>query len=169
MAALLVGALVDRFVFLETEMVLLLCVLYIIVDLYSVYLGPTEAIVAEGGSLLQALSVRFPIVGTGAIHPLTGGVDYAVWMACMVAARRFGFDVGKSFWAITASLVVTSLIGIGVQAAVPALPLAMAAYITVNRHHFHLRRRDLWVGAVVALALVLATGVGLRWWLTRRP
>lgn len=169
MAALLVAALMDRFVFLETEMLLLLCVLYIVVDVYSVYLGPTEAIVAEGGPLLRALTLQFPIVGTGAIRPLTGGTDYAVWTACMLAARRFGFHYDKSFWAIVASLIATSLIGIGLDQVVPALPLAMVAYIAVNRRHFDFHRRDLWLSAALALALVLAAGVGLRWWLTRSP
>lgn len=167
--ALLIGVLVDRFVFLETEMLFLICALYVVVDIYSVYLGPTRAIVAEGGPLLQALTLQFPIVGTGAIHPLTGGTDYAVWTACLLAARRFGFDVYKSFWAIVASLIVTSLIGIGLHQVVPALPLAMVAYIAVNRRHFDIRRRDLWLSAALALALVLAAGVGLHWWLTRSP
>lgn len=168
-AALLVGVLIDRFAFLDTEMLLLLCTLYIVVDIYSVYLGPTQAIVAEGGPLLRALTLQFPIVGTGAIRPLTGGTDYAVWTACMLAARRFGFDYDKSFWAIVASLIATSLIGIGLDQVVPALPLAMVAYIAVNRHHFDFRRRDLWLSAGLALALVLAVGVALRWLLTRSP
>ena len=169
MAALLVGALMDRFVFVETETLFLICALYIVVDVYSVYLGPTGAIVAEGGPLLQALTLQFPIVGTGDIRPLTGGTDYAVWMACMVAARRFGFHYDKSFCAIVASLIITSLIGIGLNQVVPALPLAMVAYIAVNRRRFDLRRRDLWLTAALSLALVLAAGVGLRWWLTRSP
>lgn len=165
--AVLVGALLARYAFFDPEILLLICVLYIVIDAYSVYLGPTGAIVERGGLMLSALTVHFPIVGSGRVLPLIGITDFAVWSACLMAARRFGFDYGRSFLAMAASLLITSLIGIVTGRPVPALPLMMIAYLLVNRQHFRLRQRELWVVGAGALVVVLAVGVLLRWLLTR--
>jgi hypothetical protein len=165
--AALVGILLDRFAFVDRSILLLLCVLYIVVDTYSVFFGPTAAIVQRGGWALRALTVQFPMVGTGRVAPLMGGTDFAIWTACLLGARRFGFDYVRSFVAMAGSLIATSLIGIAIQQAVPALPLMMLAYLWVNRRHFDLRNRELWAMGGAALVIVLVVGAIMRWVLTR--
>lgn len=167
LGAIFIGVLLARYVFFEPEVLLLICTLYIIVDLYSVYLGPTGAIVERGGPMLATLTVHFPIVGTGRVLPLIGVTDFAVWSACLLAARRFSFDYGRSFLAIAGALLATSVIGTVAAQAVPALPLMMIAYLLVNRRHFQFRQRDLWVAGAGVLVVVLAVGALLRWLLTR--
>jgi len=166
-SAVLIGALLARYAFFDPEMLLLICVLYIIIDVYSVYLGPTGAIVEKGGAMLSALTVHFPIVGSGRVLPLIGVTDFAVWSACLMAARRFGFVYGRSFLAMAGSLLVTSLISIATVRPVPALPLMMMAFLLVNRQRFRFRQRELWLAGAGALVVVLAVGVLLRWLLTR--
>lgn len=166
-AALMVGALLDRLVFWEPELVLLLAVLYIVVDIYSVYFGPTGAIVQRGGPLLSALTVPFPIVGTGQILPMTGIMDYAIWTGCLHAARRFGFDYDASFGAMALGLLATALIGTVILQPVPALPLMMAGYVWVNRRHFNFQHKELWGMGAIALLVVLGVGAILRWLLLR--
>jgi putative hydrolase of the HAD superfamily len=165
--AALVGVVLDRFVFVDRSVLLLLCALYIVVDTYSVFFGPTGAIVQRGGPVLSALTVHFPMVGTGRVVPLIGGTDFAVWTACLLGARRFGFDYVRSFVAMALSLIATSLIGIALLQPVPALPLMMVVYLWVNRHHFDFRNRELWAVGGAALAIVLVVGVITRWVLTR--
>ncbi len=167
LAAVLIGALVARYIFLDPDVLAVICALYIIVDIYSVYLGPTGAIVARGGPVLAALTVHFPIVGSGQVVPLIGITDFAVWTACLVAARRFGFDYRRSFLAMAGALALTSVMGVAMARPVPALPLMMAAYLVVNRRGFRFRQRELWATGLGALVIVLLVGILLRWLLTR--
>jgi|GEM_PF-3065962 len=166
-AALLLGALLDRFVFWEPELVLLLALLYIVVDIFSVYFGPTGAIVQRGGPLLSILSVPFPIVGRGTILPLIGIMDFAVWTACLRAAHRFGFNYNASFGAMALGLLVTAFAGIVFLEPMPALPLMMAGFVLVNRRHLNFRQRELWGMGGIALIIVIGIGAALRWLLLR--
>lgn len=165
--ATLLGILIGRFALLDRDLLLMITVLYIVVDIYSVFFGPTQAIIARGGNLLAFLTVRFPILGTPRIASLVGASDFLVWGACLQAAFRFGFRYQASFIAILAGLFGSALISIIFQRAVPALPLMMVGYLMVNAREFDWTKRSLWATAAAILAVVLVVGALGRWLLVR--
>ncbi len=161
------GVLIGRYALMDRDFLLIVTVLYIIVDAYSVFFGPTQVILQRGGSLLSVLTVRFPILGTERIASLVGAADFLVWAACLQAAYRFGFPYRLSFAALSLGLVGSAVVSVALQRSVPALPLMMLAYLLVNAGQFEWRKRGVWALAGGLLAVVLVIGVVLRSWLLR--
>ena len=161
------GVLIGRYALVDRDFLLIVTVLYIIVDTYSVFFGPTQVIIQRGGPLLAVLTVRFPILGTERIASLVGAADFLVWAACLQAAYRFGFPYRLSFAALSLGLVGSAVVSVALQRSVPALPLMMLAYLLVNAGQFEWRKRSLWALAGGLLAFVLVIGVVLRTWLLR--
>lgn len=164
--AILLGVIIARFALIDRDLLLLVAVLYIIIDIYSVFFGPSGAIVQRGGLLLQTLTVRFPVLGTERISPLVGGTDFLVWAAFAQAAYRFGFPYRRSHAALIAGLLGSALLSLVLARAIPALPLMMAAYLAVNVRAFNWRKRSLWLLGAALLAIVLTIGFFARRFLT---
>ena len=167
LAATLIGVIIARFAILDVDLLLLVFVLYIIIDAYSVFLGPTQAIIARGGSALNLLTVRFPLLTTSRIVPSIGATDFLVWAAGLQAAYRFRFPYSASFAALALGLAVSALISAVASRPVPALPLMMLFYLILNRRAFRWRQPSLWALAAGLLVLVVGVGVLTRWWLLR--
>ncbi|MFN8482698.1 MAG: hypothetical protein U0768_06595 [Anaerolineae bacterium] len=167
LAAALVGVIIARFAILDVDLLLLVFVLYIIIDAYSVFLGPTQAIIARGGAALNLLTVRFPLLTTTRIVPSIGATDFLVWAAGLQAAYRFRFPYTASFAALALGLAASALISAVTSRPVPALPLMMVFYLILNRRAFRWRQPGLWALAAGLLALVVGVGVLTRWWLLR--
>jgi len=165
--AIAAGVLLGRYALLDRDLLLLVVVLYIIIDAYSVFFGPTQVIIRQGGPLLTILTIRFPILGTARVASLVGATDFLVWAACLQAAYRFGFPYRPSFAALTLGLLASGVVSLVSDRAVPALPLMMLFYILVNRRSFSWRNRQLWALAVGLLIVVLGIGALTRWWLLR--
>ena len=161
------GVLIGRYALVDRDFLLIVTVLYIIVDAYSVFFGPTQAIIQRGGPLLSLLTVRFPILGTERIASLVGAADFLVWAACLQAAHRFAFPYRLSFAALSLGLVGSAVVSVALQRSVPALPLMMLAYLLVNAGQFEWRKRSLWALAGGLLAVVLVVGVVVRTLLLR--
>ncbi|MSP11889.1 MAG: hypothetical protein EXR62_02910 [Chloroflexi bacterium] len=161
------GLLMATYLFFDPDILFLICVLYILVDIYSVYLGPTGVLVAKGGVGLNLMTVQYPIFGSRVIQPVTGMADYAVWTACLLSAQRFNFNYTNSFWGLFLGLVGSALVSILSATAVPALPLMMAGYLIANRRHINLKRRDLWFAGFFALAVAIAAGTVVRFLIER--
>ncbi|MCW5879934.1 MAG: hypothetical protein KIS91_03220 [Anaerolineae bacterium] len=158
LGAVIIGVLIGRFALVDRDLVLLIAVLYIIIDAYSVFFGPTQAILQRGGTLVSALTIRFPILGTERIAPLVGATDFLVWAACAQAAYRFQFPYRRSHAALALGLLGSAVVSIAVGRAVPALPLMMAAYLAVNARQFNWRKPSLWALGAALLAIVLGVG-----------
>ncbi|MCW5852294.1 MAG: hypothetical protein KIT87_19630 [Anaerolineae bacterium] len=161
------GVLIGRYALVDRDFLLIVAVLYIIVDVYSVFFGPTQVIIQRGGPLLSVLTVRFPILGTERVASLVGAADFLVWAACLQGAYRFGFPYRLSFAALSLGLVGSAVVSVALQRSVPALPLMMLAYLLVNAGQFEWRKRSLWALAGGLLAVVLVIGVVIRTWLLR--
>jgi hypothetical protein len=166
-AAVIGGLVLGRFAILDRDLLLLVTTLYVIVDTYSVFFGPTQAIISRGGPLLATLTVRFPVLGTGRVAPFVGVTDFLVWAACLQAAHRLGLAYVRSHVALALGLLASAGLGMIVGRAVPALPLMMAGFLVVNWRAFRWRQRGLWLSAAAVLVVVVGAGVALRWWLLR--
>ncbi|MFN8471844.1 MAG: hypothetical protein U0822_06590 [Anaerolineae bacterium] len=167
LAAALAGVIIARFAILDVDLLLVVFVLYIIIDAYSVFLGPTQAIIARGGAALNLLTVRFPLLTTSRIVPSIGATDFLVWAAGLQAAYRFRFPYTASFAALALGLAAGALISAVTGRPIPALPLMMIFYLVLNRRAFRWRQPALWALAAGLLALVVGVGVLTRWWLLR--
>ncbi len=167
LAAVLLGVIIARFAILDVDLLLLVFVLYIVIDTYSVFLGPTQAIIARGGSALNLLTVRFPLLTTSRIVPSIGATDFLVWAAGLQAAFRFRFPYSASFAALALGLAASALISAVTNRPVPALPLMMIFYLILNRRAFNWRQPSLWALATGLLVVVVGVGVFTRWWLLR--
>jgi hypothetical protein len=112
--------------------VLLVALLIVPVDAFSVARGPTRHIVEEQPEVFTALSVAFPIPGEHASAQL-GLPDVLFFALFLGAAERFGLRTGWTWIACALSFGITmaAAVWLGV-AGLPALPLLSAAFVLVN-------------------------------------
>jgi hypothetical protein len=112
--------------------VLLVALLIVPVDAFSVARGPTRHIVEEQPEVFTALSVAFPIPGEHASAQL-GLPDILFLALFLAAAERFRLRSGWTWVATTLSFGATMAAAVWLGAAgLPALPLLSAAFVLVN-------------------------------------
>jgi hypothetical protein len=112
--------------------VLLVAVLVIPVDAFSVARGPTKEIVENQPQVFNALSVSFPLPGQHSSAQL-GLPDILFFSLFLAAAARFGLRVGWTWLAMALSFGTTLALAVGFDVAgLPALPLLSAAFLLVN-------------------------------------
>jgi hypothetical protein len=112
--------------------VLLVALLIIPVDAFSVARGPTKEIVENQPQVFNALSVSFPLPGVHASAQL-GLPDIMFFSLFLAAAARFGLRVGWTWLAMALSFGATLALAVGFDVAgLPALPLLSAAFVLVN-------------------------------------
>jgi hypothetical protein len=112
--------------------VLLVALLIIPVDVFSVARGPTKEIVENQPQVFNALSVSFPLPGQHSSAQL-GLPDVLFFSLFLAAAARFGLRVGWTWLAMTLSFGSTLALAVGLEVAgLPALPLLSAAFVVVN-------------------------------------
>jgi hypothetical protein len=112
--------------------VLLVAVLIVPVDIYSVASGPTKEIVERQPEVFDALSVAFPIPGEHTSAQL-GLPDVLFFGLFLAACERFGLRRTLSWIAMTLSFGAT--LSITVQwdvGGLPALPLLSGAFVLAN-------------------------------------
>ena len=130
LAAACVGISLARYV-TSVGTVLIIVVAAIASDIFSVFAGPTKALVREGSPLLDFLVLVFPTFGSALGFGL--GLSDFIFMAIFAAAARF-LDLryaatllgvcGAAFLAVTAGLLL--------QRPLPALPFIALAFVLVN-------------------------------------
>jgi hypothetical protein len=112
--------------------VLLVAVLIIPVDSFSVARGPTKEIVENQPQVFDALSIAFPLPGEHSSAQL-GLPDILFFSLFLAAAARFGLRVGWTALLMALSFGATLALAVGFDVAgLPALPLLSAAFIVVN-------------------------------------
>ena len=112
--------------------VLLVALLIIPVDAFSVARGPTKEIVENQPEVFNALSVSFPLPGEHSSAQL-GLPDILFFSLFLAAAARFGLRVGWTWVAMALSFGATLALAVGFDVAgLPALPLLSAAFVLVN-------------------------------------
>jgi hypothetical protein len=112
--------------------VLLVALLIIPVDAFSVARGPTKEIVENQPEVFNALSVSFPLPGEHSSAQL-GLPDFLFFSLFLAATARFGLRVGWTWLAMTLSFGTTLALAVAFDVAgLPALPLLSAAFVLVN-------------------------------------
>jgi hypothetical protein len=112
--------------------VLLVALLIIPVDAFSVARGPTKEIVENQPQVFNALSVSFPLPGQHSSAQL-GLPDILFFSLFLAAAARFSLRVGWTWFAMAVSFGTTLALAVGFDVAgLPALPLLSAAFVLVN-------------------------------------
>jgi hypothetical protein len=115
--------------------VVLVALIVPLVDAYSVFQGPTKAIVTKKPGIFDALSFAFPLPGQSSTANL--GIPDLVFFALFLAATvRFGLRPGLSWVLMVASFGATIALAvwlnIGGLHGLPALPLLSLAFFVAN-------------------------------------
>jgi hypothetical protein len=125
------GWLVVR-VFESPLWVLLVAVVVVPVDVYSVARGPTKTILEEQPGVFDQLSIAFPPPGAESAAQL-GLPDVLFFSLFVAAAARFALRPVATWLLCTASFGGSLALTVLVEAdGVPALPLLSAAFVLAN-------------------------------------
>ena len=115
--------------------VLLVAVLIIPVDIFSVARGPTKEIVENQPQVFNALSISFPLPGEHNSAQL-GLPDVLFFSLFLGAADRFGLRIGLTWILMTLSFGATLALAVGFDiSGLPALPLLSVAFVLANADH----------------------------------
>jgi len=115
--------------------VLLIAVLIVPVDIFSVARGPTKEIVENQPQVFNALSISFPLPGEHNSAQL-GLPDVLFFSLFLGAADRFGLRVGLTWILMALSFGATLALAVGFDiSGLPALPLLSVAFVLANADH----------------------------------
>ena len=115
--------------------VLLIAVLIVPVDIFSVARGPTKEIVENQPQVFNALSISFPLPGEHNSAQL-GLPDVLFFSLFLGAADRFGLRIGLTWILMTLSFGATLALAVGFDiSGLPALPLLSVAFVLANADH----------------------------------
>jgi hypothetical protein len=115
--------------------VLLIAVLIVPVDIFSVARGPTKEIVENQPQVFNALSISFPLPGEHNSAQL-GLPDVLFFSLFLGAADRFGLRVKLTWLLMTLSFGATLALAVAFDiSGLPALPLLSVAFVTANADH----------------------------------
>jgi len=125
-AGLLIGLMLT-----SISQVLLVSGLIIVVDFYSVFLGPTKMMVESGSRWIDYFTVNLPVFGAPADSRLgvSDLIFFAIFTACTLTYR---LRRAATALAMTASFVGTMIIGVSLDTGVPALPLLSLSFMLTN-------------------------------------
>ena len=122
--------------------VLLVALLIVPVDAFSVARGPTREIVENQPEVFNALSVAFPLPGEDTSAQL-GLPDVLFFSLFLGAAAHFGLRIGWTWLAMTLSFGTTLALAVAFDVAgLPALPLLSLAFVLVNADLIWRRYRE---------------------------
>jgi hypothetical protein len=122
--------------------VLLVALLIVPVDAFSVARGPTREIVENQPEVFNALSVAFPLPGEDTSAQL-GLPDVLFFSLFLGAAAHFGLRVGWTWLAMTLSFGSTLALAVAFDVAgLPALPLLSLAFVLANADLIWRRYRE---------------------------
>jgi len=112
--------------------VLLVALLIVPVDIYSVFRGPTKVIVEQQPQVFDALSIAFPLPGE--VNSAQLGLPDVLFFALFLgAALRFGLRPGLTWILMTLSFGATLALAVAFEiGGLPALPLLSAAFVLAN-------------------------------------
>ena len=118
--------------FESVSWVLLVAILIVPVDTYSVFQGPTKVIVEEQPQIFDALSIAFPLPGEHNSAQL-GLPDVLFFALFLGAAVRFALRPGLTWVLMTLSFGATLALAVAFEiSGLPALPLLSATFVLAN-------------------------------------
>ena len=116
--------------------VLLIAVLIVPVDIFSVARGPTKEIVENQPQVFNALSISFPLPGEHNSAQL-GLPDVLFFSLFLAAADRFGLRVRLTWLLMALSFGATLALAVGFDiSGLPALPLLSVSFVLANADRF---------------------------------
>ena len=112
--------------------VLLVALLIVPVDIFSVFRGPTKVIVETQPQVFDALSIAFPIPGEANSAQL--GLPDVLFFALFLAATvRFALRTGLTWVLMVLSFGATLALAVALElGGLPALPLLSLAFLVAN-------------------------------------
>ena len=118
--------------FEEASWVLLVALLIVPVDIYSVVRGPTRTILEERPEVFDRLSVAFPIPGEESAAQL-GLPDVLFFALFLGAAARFALRPGLTWVACTLALGLSLTLTVAFDlSGLPALPFISTGFVLAN-------------------------------------
>ena len=105
--------------------------LVLLIDVWSVFFGPTKAIVESTPSLLEYLLVVFPSAG-GRVGAALGVTDFVFLAFFTVGSLVTGLRHRLGFVVMAASFPASLGLAMGLDRGLPALPLLGLAFLLVN-------------------------------------
>jgi predicted phosphodiesterase len=128
--------------------VLLVALLIVPVDIYSVFRGPTKVIVEQQPQVFDALSIAFPLPGEANSAQL-GLPDVLFFALFLGAALRFALRPGLTWILMTLSFGATLALAVAFEiGGLPALPLLSAAFVLANGDRIWRRQHGVRVAAL---------------------
>ncbi len=130
LAAACVGISLARYV-TSVGTVLIVVVAAVASDLFSVFAGPTEALVRENSPLLDFLLLVFPTFGS----PLGFGLGLSdfIFLALFAAAARFlDLRYAATLMGVCCAAFLAVTAGLLLERPLPALPFIAVAFVLVN-------------------------------------
>jgi hypothetical protein len=128
--------------FEEVSWVLLVALLIVPVDIYSVFQGPTKVIVEQQPEVFAALSIAFPLPGEHNSAQL-GLPDVLFFSLFLGATVRFALRTASTWVVMALSFGATLALAVAADiAGLPALPLLSAAFVLANADLLWRRFRD---------------------------
>ena len=124
----------------QAWILLLIAVVALFADTWSVFAGPTKALVEKAPGLLDYLLIHFAAMGSNLPGVALGMSDLVFLGLFTVGSRMTGLRPRASFLAMLLSLVVTFAITMGTRRSLPALPLLGVAFVIANADLFWARR-----------------------------
>jgi hypothetical protein len=122
--------------FLYRRWLLVGAVVALVVDLYSVFRGPTRLVVEHAPRTLDFLLVQFPSLGSDRAGFGLGVSDFLFLALFVAGSRRCGLHARASLAAMLAGVLATVVAAAILDRALPALPLLCLAFILVNADRF---------------------------------
>ena len=117
--------------FERASWLVLVALLVPLVDIFSVFRGPTKEIIENREEVFTALSFAFPVPGGGAAR--LGLPDLLFFALFLAASARFELRVGWTWLAMTLSIGATMALATGFDVyGLPALPLLCLGFLAPN-------------------------------------
>lgn len=111
--------------------IFLIAALILVVDFYSVFLGPTRKMVESGSRWVDHLTIGLPTLGVDALSRLgiSDIIFFSLFIGCTLTFRLRRL---LSALAMTGSFVGTMIVGVAFDRGVPALPLLSIFFLLAN-------------------------------------
>jgi hypothetical protein len=117
--------------FEELSWVVLVAVVIPLVDIISVYRGPTKAITSHHFHVYTAVAIAFVVPGGAAAY--LGPPDVLFYALFLAAAQRFGLRVAWTWVSMTAMYGVTVIVATAAHVGgLPALPFLSVGFLAPN-------------------------------------
>ena len=117
--------------FEELSWVVLVACIVPVVDIFSVYAGPTKAITSHHIEVYTAVAIAFLIPGGNAVY--LGPPDILFYALFLAAAARWQLRIGLSWLAMTCMYGFTIVLAVALDVdGLPALPFLSFGFVLAN-------------------------------------